>query len=224
MNGAPDLRYHRIMLVATLRPFAIAVLAALVLAAPAVAAAEDRSPPDDRGSGRFLTGQLLVAAPAMPDPRFARTVIYMVRHDADGAMGLIVNRGFGEGPLAALLDGFGVRHGGVEGTVRLFYGGPVDPGRGFVLHTADYVGASTRIVQSGVAFSSGRDVLEAVAAGSGPRRSLFLLGYAGWGPGQLEGELARDDWLTATAEEALVFGTDPDGAWERALRLSGMPL
>jgi len=204
-----------------LRTWGIALIAGLVLATEGFA--------QDYGTGvqaptGYLSGQLLVATPRMGDPRFARTVIYMVDHDAEGAMGLVINRSYGEGPWNALLEGFGVEHEDVSGSVRLHYGGPVDSGRGFVLHTADYTGVSTRVVDSELAFSTGLDVLEAVAEGKGPRRSLFVLGYAGWGPGQLEGEMAHDDWLTAPAEETLIFGDDPDEIWEKALDRAGLAL
>lgn len=204
-----------------LRTWGIALIAGLVLATQGFAQ-EHRT--GVQAPGRFLAGQLLVATPRMGDPRFARTVIYMVDHNAEGAMGLVINRSYGKGPWNALLDGFGVSHRNISGSVRLYYGGPVDSGRGFVLHTTDYTGASTRVVDAGVAFSTGLDVLEAVAEGKGPRRSLFVLGYAGWGAGQLESEMARDDWLTAPAEESLIFGDDPDAVWEKALHSAGLSL
>lgn len=185
-----------------------------------------------------LAGQLLVASAKMDDPRFVKTVIYIVASDADGAMGLVVNRAYGEGPLAALLAGFGIksvvpgRGPGRESPgrepgrdpVRLHYGGPVDGGRGFVLHSREYQGSSTRSLADGLALSTGRDVLEAVAAGKGPQRRLFALGYAGWGPGQIEDELSRGEWLTAPADEALIFADDLDRIWERAMRLAGLAL
>jgi putative transcriptional regulator len=206
---------------ARLRTWGIVSIAGVVLATQGFAR-EYRT--GVQAPGRFLTGQLLVATPRMGDPRFARTVIYIVDHDAEGAMGLVINRSYGEGPWNALLDGFGVDHQDVSGSVRLHYGGPVDAGRGFVLHTTDYSGVSTRVVDDDVAFSTGLDVLKAVAEGKGPRRSLFVLGYAGWGAGQLEGELARDDWLTAPAEESLIFGDDLDAVWEKALHSAGLAL
>jgi putative transcriptional regulator len=205
----------------TLRTWGIALIAGLVLATEGFAQ-EYRT--GAQAPAGYISGQLLVATPRMGDPRFARTVIYMVDHDAKGAMGLVINRSYGEGPWNALLEGFGVEHEDVAGSVRLHYGGPVDTGRGFVLHSTDYTGVSTRVVDSGVAFSTGLDVLEAVAHGKGPRRSLFVLGYAGWGPGQLEGEMAHDDWLTAPAEETLIFGDDPDEIWEKALDRAGLAL
>lgn len=169
-----------------------------------------------------LAGQLLVASPKMGDPRFAGAVVIVIASDRDGAMGLVVNRAYGQGPLSALLAGFGVKAAARRDRVRLHYGGPVDGGRGYVLHSGEYQGKSTRAVAGGLALSTGRDVLEAVAAGKGPERRLFALGYAGWGPGQVEEEVSRGDWLTAPADPALVFADDPDRVWERAMRLAGL--
>ncbi len=178
----------------------------------------------DRGAGGSLAGRLLVAAPGMADPRFSETVIFMIAHDAGGAMGFVVNRGLGEGRLKSLLKGFGVDSETASGSVRLHYGGPVGAGSGFVLHSADYNGPSTRIVDDRIAVSTGRDILEAIAEGKGPRETRFILGYAGWGPGQLESEMARDDWLTAPAEPSLVFSDTLDDVWERAIESAGLSL
>jgi len=176
--------------------------------------------------GASLSGQLLVASPEMSDPRFAHTVIYIVSHDGEGAMGLVVNRTFGHGSLKSLLKGFGIQPVKTDGTVALHYGGPVERGRGFVLHSIDYSGSSTRPVAGDIALSTGLDILKAVAGGSGPRRSLFLLGYAGWGAGQLEGELARNDWLIAPADDGLIFSDDPDPdeIWKTVMNRAGTPL
>lgn len=171
-----------------------------------------------------LAGQLLVASPTLADPRFAHTVIYMVAHDGGGAMGLVLNRELGEGSLQALLRGFGVEAARVDGLARLQYGGPVEPARGFVLHSADYSGDSTKVIGDGVALSTGFDVLKALANGNGPQRRRFYLGYAGWGPGQLEGELAHDDWLTAPADPSLIFGDDADAVWDKAMKAAGRTL
>ncbi len=197
---------------------------ALALAVLVLAAACGPAAPGAASERQYLTGQLLVAAPTMGDPRFAETVIYMISHDAEGAMGLVVNRALGTGPLALLLKTLGVEPKDAAGSVRLLYGGPVEPGRGFVLHSADFSGSSTRIVGGSVAVSFGTDVLEAIAAGAGPERSLIILGYAGWGPGQLEGELARESWLTAPADEALIFADDLDDVWQRAIANAGLSL
>ena len=164
-----------------------------------------------------LAGQFLVATPKMGDPRFKRTVIYMIDHTANGAMGVVVNRAFGSGPLAEFLKGFGIEAEQTGANIRLHYGGPVERGRGFMLHTSDYVGKGTIRVTKDISMTVQLDVLKAMAAGHGPRRALFALGYSGWGPQQLESELARDDWVAAPADEELIFGDDQDRKWHRAM-------
>lgn len=166
----------------------------------------------------FLSGLLLVADPKMEDPRFSKTVIYMVRHDATGAFGLIVNKSYGAGPMEEFLKGFGIDGNEVSGDIRLHYGGPVSPGEGFVLHTADYKSPDTKTVNDIFALTSEKSVLEAIAKGNGPRRSIFVFGYSGWGAGQLEGEIARGDWLSAPADEKLVFDEALETKWDRATK------
>jgi putative transcriptional regulator len=145
----------------------------------------------------------------------------MVRHEAAGAMGLVVNRPMGEVPLARVLDGLGIEHGEVSGKIRLHYGGPVALERGFVLHTADYVAESTVVIAAGVALTAEPEIWRAIAAGAGPRRSLFVVGHSGWAPGQLEAEIRAGAWVVVPADEALVFDDDYDGKWPRAMaRLS----
>src|SRR5205085_101725 len=139
------------------------------------------------------------------DPRFVRTVIYVLRHDADGAMGLVVNRPLADMPAAEMLARFGIPDDKVSGTVRVHYGGPVEPGRGFVLHTADHMAAGSQMVADGVAFTGSPEMLKLIARGAGPRRSLLVLGYAGWAPGQLEGESQPSCGPTCVA---VIFG-DP---------------
>ena len=188
----------------------IALLVALVLTLTATAGAP--SPPS-----RFLQGELLVAKDSIKDPRFSHAVIYMVHHDSSGAMGLVVNRPVGEARLSTLLDRLG--RGGVEGsaTIRIHYGGPVEAGQGLALHTTDWMGRQSRVVFGGVALTADPEVLEAVARGPGPRRVLFALGYAGWAPGQLEAEIDRGDWISVTADEALIFDDAASTKWERAM-------
>jgi putative transcriptional regulator len=164
-----------------------------------------------------LAGQLLVATPEMPDPRFARTVIYMVRHDQNGAQGFVVNRPLGEVPLSELLQQMRMPSEGVQGAVRLHSGGPVEGLRMFVLHTAEYTGEGTKLIKDGIALTDEPAILGAIAQGKGPRRVLFALGYAGWAPGQLETEIKAGGWVRAPASEALVFDTDSDGKWDRAM-------
>ncbi|MGH7334213.1 MAG: YqgE/AlgH family protein [Candidatus Rokuibacteriota bacterium] len=175
-----------------------------------------------RGAGgapavRNLSGRLLVAAPEMRDPRFVESVIYMVNHDAAGAMGLVVNRPIGAISLAQLLERFGVVPEGIQGSILAHWGGPVETGKGYVLHTPDYSTEGTIIVKGKAALTGSRKVLEAIVSGSGPRRTLFAVGYAGWGPGQLEAELARGGWVTASADESLLFDDDYATKWQRAI-------
>jgi len=190
------------------------VLVAVALAAIAVTAGGSAQPGAGAGS---LAGQFLVATPEMQDPRFARTVIYMVRHDATGAQGLVVNRPLREIPLALLLEQTGIESRGVEGTVRLHAGGPVDVLRIFVLHTAEYMSEGTLPVKDGIALTFQPDILDAIARGKGPRRALVAVGYAGWAPGQLEAEMKTGAWARASADEALIFDGDDDTKWDRAM-------
>lgn len=195
---------------------AVLLLLILIVGPPLATAA---TAADGSTEGRFL-----VANPRMTDPNFARTVIYVVAHDGDGAFGLVVNRAFGEGSLAALLAVFGIEENAATGAVRLHYGGPVQIERGFVLHSRDWDGDSTLAIGRQLALSTGRDVIEAIAAGDGPARRLVLLGYAGWGPGQLDGEIAREDWLIAPADDTEIFAADPAGIYDAVLRRAGLAL
>lgn len=189
-------------------------LALLLLALATWGAAS--SPAAEPRASTGLTGQLLVATAEMGDPRFARTVIYMIHHDANGAQGVAVNRPLGELPLALLLERAGLDARGAQGVVRLHAGGPVEPRRVLVLHTADYAGDGTLAVAGGIAVTTHPGILAAIAGGKGPRRALITLGYAGWAPGQIEEEIKRGAWVRADAEEVLVFDHDYDTKWERA--------
>ncbi len=171
-------------------------------------------------AGQSLAGQFLVATDTLRDPRFARTVIYMVRHDATGAMGLVVNRPVRDMPLAPLLRKFGLDERGITGSVRAHYGGPVEIGQGFILHTAEYATQGTERVAGDIAMTPAPGVLTAlsdIARGAGPRKSLFAVGYAGWAPGQLEGEIEQGTWITVPADEALLFDEDSARKWDRAM-------
>jgi putative transcriptional regulator len=172
---------------------------------------------EPRLAGADLTGQLLVATPEMKDPRFAHTVIYMVRHTPDGAQGLVLNRPLGEIPLTVLLGQFGIPRGSVEEDIRLHSGGPVDSFRILVLHTADYSGEGTTAVKDGIAVTSDPSILSAITQGKGPRRMFFAVGYSGWAPGQLDAEMKTGAWARAPASEVLIFDTDYATKWERAM-------
>jgi len=177
---------------------------------------------DAAANGGYLTGQLLVAMPQMRDPRFARSVIYMCAHNAEGAMGLVVNRRVGSITFEDLLQQLGIGPSRRNDEIRIHFGGPVEQGRGFVLHSADYSQAGTMQVDESVALTATLDILKEMAAGGGPRRSLLALGYAGWGPGQLDAEIQANGWLSVAADEGLVFDADLDHKWERAIGKIGV--
>lgn len=170
-----------------------------------------------RDPDRFLTGQLLIAMPAMEDPRFSGSVIYLCAHTEEGAMGLVINRPLARPSFEELLRQLEIVPVPPARHIRLWAGGPVDNGRGFVLHTADWTGEGSLRVNEQLALTASLDVLKAIAEGGGPREGLLALGYAGWGPGQLETELAQNAWLTVPAPEALVFDAAHDTKWRRAL-------
>ena len=134
----------------------------------------------------YLSGQLLVAMPGMQDPRFVKSVIYMCAHSADGAMGLVVNRALESLTFPDLLEQLGIEAGPLGAQISVHFGGPVEAGRGFVLHTSDYVQDGSLVVDEGVTLTATVDILRAIATGGGPRHHLLALGYAGWGPGQLD--------------------------------------
>lgn len=165
----------------------------------------------------FLTGQLLVAMPAMADPRFAQSVIYVCAHTADGAMGLVVNRPIVKPSFDELLRQLDVAPVPPVRRIRLCAGGPVENGRGFVLHTVDWTGEGSLRVNESLALTASLDVLKAIAGGGGPREGLLALGYAGWGPGQLDNEIQQNAWLSVPAQETLLFDDGHETKWQRAL-------
>ena len=173
---------------------------------------------------RFITGQLLVATPEMKDPRFAETVIYMVKHDADGAFGLVINRPMAKGSFEDLLKGFGTEINDAKGEVVIHYGGPVSMQQGFVLHSDDIMIESSMKVANGIAMTADVKMIEAMARGKGPSQWLVMLGYAGWAPGQLEMELKADSWFVIPGDKSLVFGKDADEKWREAMDKRQIPL
>jgi putative transcriptional regulator len=171
-----------------------------------------------------LSGQLLIAMPQMQDHRFQRSVIYMCAHNEEGAMGLVINKLAGTLSLADLLEQLSIPAPNLIGTPPVHFGGPVETGRGFVLHSDDYTEESSLAVGNGMSLTATLDILRAIGCGSGPRRSLLALGYAGWGAGQLDAELQHNGWLHVPADEALVFDDDLDRKWQRALAKLGIDL
>ncbi len=170
----------------------------------------------------YLTGQLLIAMPQMRDPRFERSVIYVCVHNEDGAMGLVVNELASEFTFADLLLQLEIDAGGEAGGVPIYIGGPVESGRGFVLHTSDYTQGGTITVNSEICLTATIDILKDIAAGDGPRQSLLALGYSGWGAGQLDDEIQKNSWLNVQADETLLFGGDLEHKWERSIAKLGV--
>lgn len=170
-----------------------------------------------------LTGQLLIAMPGMGDPRFDRSVVFLCAHSEEGAMGLIINKPAIDMVLGELLDQLDIACTSPACDRPVHFGGPVETQRGFVLHSTDYTSRlQTLDVGGAFGMTATQDVLEDIATGDGPERALVMLGYAGWGPGQLEGEIARNGWLTASATPKLVFGGGDTSKWIKALNTLGI--
>jgi putative transcriptional regulator len=169
-----------------------------------------------------FAGQLLVAMPQMQDPRFAKSVIYLCAHTPEGAMGLVLNKLVDSITFPDLLEQLSIEPAISGDEIRVHFGGPVESGRGFVLHTADYQREGTLPINSGIALTATVDILRDMARGAGPRQTLLALGYAGWGPGQLDAEIQANGWLQVPADEQLVFGQNLDAKWELAMAKLGI--
>lgn len=170
----------------------------------------------------YLTGQLLVAMPGMSDPRFARSVICLCAHSAEGAMGIVLNQPLPSLTFDDLLGQLKLDPVPPARRIRLTHGGPVEGGRGFVLHTADWQTEGSLKVHGGLALTANIEILKAIAEGGGPREGVLALGYAGWGPGQLDDEMQRNTWLNVPADEALLFTEQPDQLWRAAMARLGI--
>ncbi len=182
-----------------------------------------------QGDG-YLDGQLLIAMPAMGDPRFERSVIYVCAHSNDGAMGIVINQRASHISFSELLDQLNITSPANRISVprlgppmAVHVGGPVEPGRGFVLHTSDYFKAdSTLPIDEGVCLTATVDILRDIAKGDGPTRALLALGYAGWAPGQLESEIHANGWLHCPADAKLLFDPDVEQKYMQALTRIGV--
>jgi putative transcriptional regulator len=178
----------------------------------------------------YLDGQMLIAMPSMRDERFARTLIYICAHSSEGAMGIVVNQPAANINFADLLvqleviqDTDLIQLPRCAGAVQVLKGGPVEPGRGFVLHSSDFfIENSTLPIDDGICLTATLDVLKAIAKGDGPNSALLALGYAGWAPGQLETEIQENGWLHCSADPDLIFGGDLVHKYERALKKLGI--
>jgi len=170
-----------------------------------------------------LKGQILIAMPGMGDPRFDHSVIYLCAHSGEGAMGLILNKPASDLELPSLMEQIGITPTDKMRKMPIRFGGPVEHGRGFVLHSADYSNNnSTLQVNDTFAMTATLDILEDIAKGGGPDTCLLALGYAGWGPGQLEKELQANGWLTGDAGPELIFDPNVEGMWSQALHSIGI--
>ena len=173
---------------------------------------------------RYLVGQMLLSMPGIGDPRFERAVIAMCVHDDDGALGIMANRLVDGLTVHALMEQLDIDPGQTPAAARVLRGGPVEPGRGFILHSPEYVGQSTIAVglPTRWALTSTLDVLKDIAAGKGPARWLAALGYTGWGAGQLDGELTRHGWHNVDGDPALLFEAPLETRWPRAFEALGI--
>jgi putative transcriptional regulator len=171
-----------------------------------------------------LSDHFLIAMPGLKDPNFSRTVTYVCEHTDQGAMGIVINRPMDIrlGEVLAQLDIDSDDRSVLDSLVYL--GGPVQPERGFVLHSGDHSFDSTLAITPDISVTTSRDVLEAIAAGRGPERSLVALGYAGWGGGQLEEEMSNNAWLSGPADRDIIFCLPADGRWQAAAQLLGVDL
>lgn len=185
---------------------------------------------DTESASKFLDGQMLISMPGIGDNRFERSVIYLCAHSEEGAMGIVINKiaddiAFDDllGKLDILPDDQEIKLPETARAMPVHFGGPVETGRGFVLHTCDYfVDDSTLPIDDTVGLTATLNILRAIVTGQGPRRALLALGYAGWGPGQLEREIQANGWLHCEADEMLLFDVDLDAKYETALARIGI--
>ena len=191
---------------------------------------KDAQSTDDAPEGGYLDGQMLIAMPAMSDERFARSVIYVCAHSTEGAMGIVVNQRAKNIKFPDLLvqlevipESERIELPDQVEVVKVLKGGPVETGRGFVLHSADFfIENSTLPIDNGICLTATLDILKAIARGDGPASAILALGYAGWAPGQLEQEIQQNGWLHCAADSELIFGGDIEHKYEKALRKIGI--
>lgn len=176
----------------------------------------------DENQKGYLTGNLLIAMPQMEDERFVRSVVYVCAHTSDGAMGIVINKVVDSISFPDLLKQLSIGLKEKNEKIRVHFGGPVETGRGFVLHSADYVQDATLVINKQFALTATIDILKDIAGGDGPQKCILALGYAGWSPGQLDKEIQANGWLSVPADNELVFGSEPDMKWERAMAKIGI--
>jgi putative transcriptional regulator len=170
----------------------------------------------------YFGGQFLIAMPSMPDPRFERSVIYMLSHSAQSAMGIVVNKPLPSISFKELAGQLGIEKVRRKPALPIHFGGPVEQGRGFVLHSPDYMREATIKFDETLALTATIDVLKAIAEGEGPERCILALGYAGWAPGQLDTEIQQNSWLTCPLDREILFDSDDGTKWTRAIGKLGI--
>lgn len=178
--------------------------------------------PSESPSERYTTGKFLIAMPGMQDERFAQSVVYMCAHGPEGAMGLVINKPIDSITFPDLLSQLDINVPPAGQGIEVLFGGPVETGRGFVLHSPDYMHDATMVVGDDVALTATVDILKAIAEGAGPEQSLLALGYAGWGAGQLDDEIMANGWLSVDADPDLLFDTSLSLKWNRAMDKLGI--
>ena len=201
---------------------ALGLFVLLLLRAPTLPTA---APVADSPQGpASLAGQLLVAGDDLTDPNFEHTVILIIEADENGTLGIVINRPYGKVPARALVQKLGLGATTAKGQIELYYGGPVQPGVGMVVHSAEFGMEGTRRVTRDIAVTGNPAILKAIAEGRGPAEAIATLGYAGWGPDQLQRELAQGAWTVVPADPALVFAGPPDARWKAARQKRGVDL
>ena len=169
-----------------------------------------------------LTGQFLISMPSLEDERFEKTVIYMCAHSKDGAMGIIINKKIDYDLYPDLLEQLGIDKPLINKKFYIRYGGPIESSRGFVLHSDEVVQKETLNIAKGIALTSTSEFFEDLSKGNGPKNSILALGYAGWGPGQIEVELASNSWMTLEADNSFIFDDTVSNKWNDAFNLLGI--
>jgi len=178
--------------------------------------------PEPSSPAASLVGRFLVAAPSMPDERFQKSVVFVCKHDDDGALGIIVNNKVDDLPLGQVYKQLGIEVAKPAAERPVLFGGPVETSRGLVLHSADYKREETLLIEGGMALTASLEILKDMAGGSGPKQAWLALGHSGWAPGQLDLEMQDNAWLVVDGDAALVFDADFAAKWQRALdRLGG---
>ena len=169
-----------------------------------------------------LTGQLLISMPSLQDERFFKTVIYLCAHSKDGAMGIIINKKIDYDLYPDLLEQLGIDKPMDNKKLFIRYGGPVESGRGFILHSDEIIQKESLTIDSGIALTSTSEFFENLSKGKGPKNSIFALGYAGWGAGQLENEIIANSWMTLSTDSKFLFDEEVNNKWSQAYNLLGI--